>query len=42
MQRTLPAGGGDERETLTGWLDWQRATVDEHPASQPSAAVTVP
>lgn len=27
MQRIFPAGDGDERETLTGWLDWQRATV---------------
>jgi uncharacterized damage-inducible protein DinB len=25
--RTFPDGGGDERAVLTGWLDWQRATV---------------
>ena len=25
--RQLPPGDGDERTTLTGWLDWQRATV---------------
>ena len=27
MERIYPAGDGDERAILTGWLDWQRATV---------------
>lgn len=27
MERTFPRADGDEREVLTGWLDWQRATV---------------
>ncbi len=27
MERTFPDGSGDERAVLTGWLDWQRATV---------------
>lgn len=27
MERTFPNGNGDERAVLTGWLDWQRATV---------------
>ncbi len=27
MERTYPPGDGDERAILTGWLDWQRATV---------------
>lgn len=27
MERTFPDGNGDERTVLTGWLDWQRATV---------------
>ena len=27
MDRRFPPGDGDERTTLTGWLDWQRATV---------------
>ena len=27
MERTYPPGDGDERAVLTGWLDWQRATV---------------
>ena len=27
MERTFPDRSGDERAVLTGWLDWQRATV---------------
>ncbi len=27
MERSFPDGNGDERAVLTGWLDWQRATV---------------
>ncbi len=27
MERTFPDGSGNERAVLTGWLDWQRATV---------------
>jgi hypothetical protein len=27
MERSFPDGHGDERAVLTGWLDWQRATV---------------
>ncbi|MFF0343156.1 DinB family protein [Kribbella sp. NPDC004875] len=27
MERVFPAGAADEREVLTGFLDWQRATV---------------
>ncbi|GAB3536359.1 DinB family protein [Arthrobacter tecti] len=27
MERIDPDGHGDERTILTGWLDWQRATV---------------
>lgn len=27
MERAFPDGSGNEREVLTGWLDWQRATV---------------
>jgi hypothetical protein len=27
VERIYPAGDGDERAVLTGWLDWQRVTV---------------
>lgn len=27
MERAFPDPAGDERAVLTGWLDWQRATV---------------
>ncbi|MGZ0145666.1 mycothiol transferase [Kribbella sp. WER1] len=27
MERAFPNGAADEREVLTGFLDWQRATV---------------
>jgi hypothetical protein len=27
VERIYPDGHGDERAVLTGWLDWQRATV---------------